>query len=328
MTHQPSDMPDAPEGTTMDRILQEISAVGRRLEGMDSRMISLTEETKSMRLDIAGFQSRVATLEQRVTAVKKQCMITANRDQELLYLRSKVIDHEDRSRRDNVRFLGFPEEIEGVEVQSFLKNILPQLTGLAFDPLLEFQRAHRLGPKCQEGANHPRPIIACFFRHTQARQLLQKARVQGPFRMNDLQIRMTADFSKEISDHRKAFLALRPCLRQLEIKSGLFELARIWITKNNVSNDFYDPTDLSLYLDSISDRSMDMSSRTLPQPQITQARNPPLMETTPERLLLRDTAVEDRVTVQRGYDILATPRAPALPGRVARWLGRGFPIWV
>ncbi|KAJ1180588.1 hypothetical protein NDU88_005809 [Pleurodeles waltl] len=81
--------------------------------------------------------------------------------------------------------------------------------------------------------------------------------------MNDLQIRMTADFSKETSDCRKAFLALRPRLRQLEIKFGLFEPARMWITKNNVSKDFYDPADLSLYLDSISDCSMDMSSRTL-----------------------------------------------------------------
>ncbi|KAJ1210416.1 hypothetical protein NDU88_005780 [Pleurodeles waltl] len=120
MTHQPSDMADAPQGATMDRILQEISSVGRRLEGMDSRMISLTEETKSMHLDIAGFQSRVATLEQRVTAVETQATLTEDRDQELLYLRSKVIDLEDRSRRDNVRFLGFPEEIEGADVQSFL----------------------------------------------------------------------------------------------------------------------------------------------------------------------------------------------------------------
>ncbi|KAJ1187184.1 hypothetical protein NDU88_003963 [Pleurodeles waltl] len=215
MTHQPSDMADAPLDATMDHILQEISAVGRRLEGKDSRMIFLTEETKSMRLDIAGFQSRVTTLEQRVTAVETQATLTEDRDQELIYLCSEVVDLEDRSRRDNVRFLGFPEEIVGADAQSFLKNILPQLTGLVFDPPLEFQRASRLGPKCREGANHLRPIIACFLRHTQARQVLQKAQAQGPFCMNDLQIRMTAEFSKETSDHRKAFLALRPRLRQL-----------------------------------------------------------------------------------------------------------------
>ncbi|KAJ1189430.1 hypothetical protein NDU88_006175 [Pleurodeles waltl] len=109
LTHQPSDMVDAPQAATMDRILQEILGVGRRLEGMDSRMIFLTEETKSMRLDIAGFQSRVTTLEQWVTAVETHATLTADRHQELVYLCRKVIDLEDRNRIDNVRFLGFPE---------------------------------------------------------------------------------------------------------------------------------------------------------------------------------------------------------------------------
>ncbi|KAJ1093687.1 hypothetical protein NDU88_006783 [Pleurodeles waltl] len=131
----------------MDRILQEISAVGRRLEGMDSMMASLTVDTKSMHLDIAGFQSRVTALEQRMMTVETPVALALDRDQELLYLRSKVIDLEDRSRSDNVCFLGFPETIEGADVQSFLKTTLPQLTGLTFDPPLEFQRAHRLGPK-------------------------------------------------------------------------------------------------------------------------------------------------------------------------------------
>ncbi|KAJ1159705.1 hypothetical protein NDU88_000210 [Pleurodeles waltl] len=107
-------MADASQGAIMDRILQEISAVGRRLEGMVSMMISLTEDTKSVLLDIAGLQSRVTTLEQRVATVETQAALASDRDQELLYLRSKVIDLEDRSRRDNVRFLGFPEEIIGV----------------------------------------------------------------------------------------------------------------------------------------------------------------------------------------------------------------------
>ncbi|KAJ1123265.1 hypothetical protein NDU88_001738 [Pleurodeles waltl] len=63
-------MADSAQESTMDRILQEISAVGHRLEGMDSAMVSLTAETKSIRLDIAGFQTRVLGLEQQVTTVE------------------------------------------------------------------------------------------------------------------------------------------------------------------------------------------------------------------------------------------------------------------
>ncbi|KAJ1199094.1 hypothetical protein NDU88_002932 [Pleurodeles waltl] len=59
----PSTMANPAQGATMDCILQEISAVGCKLEGMDNAMASLTAETKSMCLDIAGFQSRLMGLE-------------------------------------------------------------------------------------------------------------------------------------------------------------------------------------------------------------------------------------------------------------------------
>ncbi|KAJ1093686.1 hypothetical protein NDU88_006782 [Pleurodeles waltl] len=63
--------------------------------------------------------------------------------------------------------------------------------------------------------------------------------MRGPFRMNNQLIRMMADFSKETSESRKAFLALRPHLR----------LAG----------------DLRLYINSLSVRLMDTAI--LPKPQ-------------------------------------------------------------
>ncbi|KAJ1122008.1 hypothetical protein NDU88_000514 [Pleurodeles waltl] len=118
-----------------------MSAVGCRLEGMDNAMASLTAEMTSIHIDITGFQSRIASSQDWY--------------QELLYPSSKMIDLEDRSRRDNVRFLGFSETIEGVDIHSFLPETLPKLTGITFDPPLKFQRAHRLGPKRRDAATQP-----------------------------------------------------------------------------------------------------------------------------------------------------------------------------
>ncbi|KAJ1115304.1 hypothetical protein NDU88_003530 [Pleurodeles waltl] len=78
--------------STMDRILQEISAVARRLEWLDSAMISWTADTKS----------RILGIEQRVTTIETQVASSQDRDQELLFLRSKMTDFEDRSQRDSV----------------------------------------------------------------------------------------------------------------------------------------------------------------------------------------------------------------------------------
>ncbi|KAJ1123089.1 hypothetical protein NDU88_001562 [Pleurodeles waltl] len=228
---QPTTMSDKEQSTTMERILQEITAVCHRIEGMDASISSLTLETKSMRSDIAGFQSRVTGLEHHMGTLETQVATSQDRDQDLLYLRSKITDLEDRSRRDNIRLYGIPENEEGSDIQAFLGSALPKLTSLTFDLPFEFQRAHRVGPKRSDETSRPRPIIACLLRHTQTRQILQRARSHGPFRIGQYDIRITADYSKDTNERRKAFLALRPRLRQLEMKYGLFDPARMWVTK-------------------------------------------------------------------------------------------------
>ncbi|KAJ1181346.1 hypothetical protein NDU88_006554 [Pleurodeles waltl] len=103
---EPITMSDKEHSTTMEWILREITTVSRRIEGMDASITSLTLETKSMRSDIAGFQSRVTGLEQCMGSLEAQDIVPQDRDQDLLYLRSKITDMEDRSRRDNIRLLG------------------------------------------------------------------------------------------------------------------------------------------------------------------------------------------------------------------------------
>ncbi|KAJ1105561.1 hypothetical protein NDU88_002966 [Pleurodeles waltl] len=190
-----TNMADNTQGATMDRILQETSAV----PGLD----------------------------QRVATVETQAASWTDRDLELLHLRSKLTDLEDRSRRNNVHLLGFPEGVEGADIFSFLRDILPKLTDITFDPPLEFQRAHRLGPKRRDGNGRPRPIIVYMLQHLQARQLLQTAQTQGPLRSGNLEIRISADFSKETAERRKTFLSFCTQLRRLDMKFGLFESARM-----------------------------------------------------------------------------------------------------
>ncbi|KAJ1181333.1 hypothetical protein NDU88_006541 [Pleurodeles waltl] len=80
-------------------------------------------------------------------SLETQMATSQERDQDLLYLNSKLTDLEDRSRRDNIRLLGIPDNEEGTDIQAFLSSTLSKLTSLNFDPPLEFQRVHRVGPK-------------------------------------------------------------------------------------------------------------------------------------------------------------------------------------
>ncbi|KAJ1115256.1 hypothetical protein NDU88_003482 [Pleurodeles waltl] len=184
------------------------------------------------KISAPGGSGQISGLDHQVAAVESQVALQTDRDQGLLHLRNKLTDLEDRSRRNNICFLGFLEAIEGADILSYLRDTLPKLADTTFDPPLEFQRAHRLGLKRQNGKDRPRPIIACFLRHGQAHQLLQTTRTKGPLRLGSLEIRLSVDFSKETADRRRAFLSLRPRLHHLDVKFGLFEPARMWITKN------------------------------------------------------------------------------------------------
>ncbi|KAJ1096304.1 hypothetical protein NDU88_001447 [Pleurodeles waltl] len=210
-----------------DRILQEIAAVGRRLGTMDTRISELTVASSSIRADIAGFQETVHNLDQRLTIMEDHVAVLPGQEAELRSLQAEVTDLEDRSRRDNIRLFSIPECKEGSDVKTFLKNLLPELTGLEYLPPLKFQRAHRIGPLHRATPDKPWPIIACFLRHEQARQNILAAKSQGPYSLEGHEIRVATDFSRPTNEKRKAFLSLRPQLRNLDIKYGLFEPAHM-----------------------------------------------------------------------------------------------------
>ncbi|KAJ1143458.1 hypothetical protein NDU88_009767 [Pleurodeles waltl] len=187
---------DLPTLEVTDRILQEIAAVGRRLEAMDLKITDLTLPSSSIRCDIAGFQETANDLDQRLTAVEGQVAALPDQEAELWFLRAKVTNLEDRSHRDNVRFFGILEHKEESDIKTFLKTLLSDLTGMEFSPPLEFQRVQRIGPLHRATSDKPRPIIACFLRHEQACQIISVAKTQSPFSLEGHGIRVAAEFSR------------------------------------------------------------------------------------------------------------------------------------
>ncbi|KAJ1135463.1 hypothetical protein NDU88_001902 [Pleurodeles waltl] len=96
-----------------DRILQENTAVGRRLEAMDMKISDFSTASTSIGADIARFQVTVTDLEQRLATIEDHIATLPGQDTEMQFLRAKITDLEDRSQRDSVCFLGILEHKEG-----------------------------------------------------------------------------------------------------------------------------------------------------------------------------------------------------------------------
>ncbi|KAJ1203345.1 hypothetical protein NDU88_007132 [Pleurodeles waltl] len=191
---------DALSDNAMECILQEIAAVGRRLEDKGSKITDLSMASHSIRSDIASFHDKVTNFYHRLTEVGSQLSVLPERDLELQFLHAKLTDLEDRSRRDNVFFFGIPECKEGINIRAYLKHLLPELTGLTFSPALKFQRAHRISPK--QSQESPAPSSLVSYATSRHARLLWRSKAHGPYRMERFDVRMAADFSCEKTTRR------------------------------------------------------------------------------------------------------------------------------
>ncbi|KAJ1188983.1 hypothetical protein NDU88_005737 [Pleurodeles waltl] len=80
-----------------DRILQEITAVGRCLEAMDLKITELSAASASIRKDMVCFSEKVTDLDQCFSTLEDHIGMLPEHDAELLSLRGKITDLEDRS---------------------------------------------------------------------------------------------------------------------------------------------------------------------------------------------------------------------------------------
>ncbi|KAJ1218981.1 hypothetical protein NDU88_006552 [Pleurodeles waltl] len=158
----------------------------------------------SLLLHPCRYKDTADALDQRLTTVEDQMSTLPDQETEFRSLRTKVTDLEDRSRRDNMRLFVIAERKEGSVIKAFLQSLLPDLFGIEFSPPLEFQRAHRIGPPHKATSDKPRPIIACFLRHDEARQVLSAAKTQGPASLDGHEIRVAADFSRRMKSEKRS----------------------------------------------------------------------------------------------------------------------------
>lgn len=146
-------------------------------------------------------------------------------------LKAKLTDLEGRSRRNNIRIIGLPENIEGPRPTAFFSQLLFEVLGdgvLTSPP--ELDRAHRSlaskpGPK-----ERPRPVIICFHRF-QTRELVvrEARRLRGKLKYKDCLIHIFEDYCPEVVEQRAQYRGVMKELYALGLKPTLRYPAKLFI---------------------------------------------------------------------------------------------------
>ena len=154
-------------------------------------------------------------------------------------LQAKCEDLESRSRRNNVRIVGVPEDPQH-STPIFVGNLLEKAFRL--DEAVLVDRSHRSLRAAPKRGEPPRVIIARLHYYSDTQKILGLAKTQQKIKVDGFTISVFPDYTAQVAKARAAFNSLRGQLRGLNgVRYGISHPARFRVTYNGVEKSFVDP---------------------------------------------------------------------------------------
>lgn len=148
--------------------------------------------------------------------VTKDALLSLLKEQRKL--REKVIDLVSRSRRNNIRIYGVPEDSEGESVIDFVQNLLTKELPLPNSMPLQIQHAHRaLTQNSAEPDATPRSLIVNFLQFDVKETVLTLAWKKKVL-LENKQIFFDHDYAYEVMEKRKTHGGIKKALREKGIR--------------------------------------------------------------------------------------------------------------
>lgn len=238
-----------------------MEALANAVTAVQASINSFREENRA---SIASLHSILSVYGQRITDMEDglnefdKRMSSVEASQTLLAkengaLREKVAYLENYTRRQNIRMVGIPENVEGPRPTEFIAKLLIEVLGEDnFEKPPSVDRAHRsLAPKSADGDNRPRPFIVKLH-HFQTKELiLRLARQRGPLSYNGSKFHIFPDYSPDVNKRRAAFSESKKKLHAAKIQFGLYYPATLQFTHNGKRMKFTDPEEALTYVNNI-----------------------------------------------------------------------------
>lgn len=206
---------------------------------MDEKFDSFLSQLQDIANKIQDNTKRLDEVETRVSGAEDELVSTKTKLERALHcledLTVKVDDLENRSRRENLIILNFPEGAEGANPVKFFQSWLPTFLGLG-DEQTHLDRAHRLGRSPSQlperSGRRPRPVILKLHYFQDKGKILNAAKSSGPRLFQGSEIFFVQDFSQSVRQRRRGFNEVCEQLKKLNIRFGMSFPATLRIVYN------------------------------------------------------------------------------------------------
>lgn len=236
-----------------------------QIHEMLSKILEDTAEMKEIRRSVGSMDAKLTSLVTRITEVEERVSkledeqasgsaVPAVTKADLQQLTDRLADAEDRSRRNNLRFVGIPEGSEKNDMTAFLNQLISTSLGINPPPGgIEMDRAHRIGARLARPTgekSRDRTIIARFLRYKDCQNILEEARKKRRITWDNQPVMIFPDYSMETQRKREAFNPCKRALHERKIKFSLLYPARLRIhTDGNGSRVFASPETALQYIE-------------------------------------------------------------------------------
>lgn len=232
-----------------EEIVNEIRHLKAEFSGRFDGVLKAIEETRK---EVTECEERVLRAEGRLTGVEMEQgelkMLIETLQKRNKRLEDQTVDLEMRSRLNNLRLVGVPENAEGPDMCGFLESWIPD--ALELNPMrqpLVLERAHRVGPKRDADAP-PRTIIMRFLNYKQKEIIMKTARTKKEILYKDQRVRFYADVATEVHKRRKQFDAVREELRRLGVRHGIISPSTLVLTYEERVFKFNSPAEAKVFV--------------------------------------------------------------------------------
>lgn len=134
-------------------------------------------------------------------------------------LEARLIDHEARSRRENLRIYGIPEEREGTDMAGFLDKLFKTSLEFPRDGDLKIERAHRaLAPKPADPQSRPRSIVVKFGSWRTKEEVIKRAWQKKKVLYDNVRFYVDHDFPPEVLKKRSEYAEAKRVLKERQIR--------------------------------------------------------------------------------------------------------------
>lgn len=181
----------------LKNVLMEVTDV---MTDLYQENMKLKSEMKSLE---SNLQKNVEHYDEEIAKLNSEVEESAQYS-ELSSVMDKVDNLENRSRRNNVRFLGIPEgtEKEYGGAENFIEKFVKEKLEVEISSS-SIQRAHRIS--VGKNANHPRPIVAHFWNYKEKENVIKAGPKQRP-QVNGRDVFVNHDYSSTVMQKRKALI--------------------------------------------------------------------------------------------------------------------------